>query len=837
MHLTPKDIRRFLIGIVFPSILAVVLFILSIYIFILPVFENNIMDKKREMISELVNTAWSLVEDYDQDYKDSLITLNEAQDRALRKIEKMRYGVENKDYFWIIDMFPHMIMHPYRTELNGTELLNYKDQEGKALFVVAVDTVKKSGEGFIDYMWQWKDDSLRIVPKLSFVKLYENWDWIIGTGIYLEDVKEEISSLEKRLIKITFIIIGIVSIIILFIVKQSLDIERRRKDIENKLKSSRRKYQSLVEASVDGTLLLVDDKIIFSNMKFNSMFGSSASFVLSLQFNDIFDIQWDHVKSMFKNSGKSVSVDTLLKKPNKTQKDVVLTISKVFFGKQEGHIIIVKDLTKLKLVEKETQELSNEVQTSLLLMNQPVAHFIKELVRCDIETSAYEAAVIMTRKNTDILFITQNENIIGVITDSDLRTRILAEKQDVNISVSKIMTAPVISVSDNILLYEAILLFDKKNVSHLAIKDNKSEIVGVLNSIDVYEMQSNSISFLVKEVENAENIDQIEKTTNRLPVLIKALIDSGARTQNITRIITSLTDVITQRIISLSIESLGKPPCWFSFIAVGSEGRMEQTLATDQDNAIIFENVGHGNHQVYKTYFLELGKKVTAALDKLGFKYCNGEVMANNPKWVLSLDEWKKQFKSWINNSDPKSILEAGIFFDFRSIYGKEDLTMNLQNYIFELIENKAVFFQHMANPILKYKSVVNLFGNIVGDSKDDDNAVFDIKKIILPIISFIRIYSLKNKIIETNSIQRLEKLHSAKLLSNTLYNEINVSYNYLMLMRFRFQTNELLKKQTPDNLINIGELTDIEKTTIKKIIAEISNLQTQLNFDFKGSI
>ncbi len=837
MHLTPKDIRRFFAGIVFPSILAIILFIVSIYIFILPVFENNIMDKKREMLKELVNTSWSLIEDYNQNYKDSLFSLKEAQQLAINKIEKIRYGDESKDYFWIIDLFPRMIMHPYLPELNGTELLDYKDQAGKALFVVAVDTVINSGEGFIDYMWQWKDDSTRIVPKLSFVKIHHDWNWVIGTGIYLEDVKEEISSLEKRLIKITFIIIGIISVIILFIVKQSLDIERRRKDIEDKLKSSRRKYQSLVEASVDGTLLLIDDHIIFSNMKFNTMFGSSASFVLSLKFDDIFDIQWNHVKSLFKNSGKSVSVDTQLKKPNKSLKDVVLTISKVFFGKQEGHIIIVKDITKLKLVEKETQELSSEIQTSLLLMNQPVAHFIKNFTKCDINTSVQEASIIMTRKNTNVLFVSQNESIIGIITDSDLRSRVLAEKQDAKISVSQIMTSPVISVPDNILLYEAVLIFDKKNVSHLAIKNSKSEIVGVLNSSDVYEMQKNSISFLVREVENAENIEQIEKTTNRLPVLVKALIDSGARTQNITRIITSLTDVITQRIIALSIESLGKPPCSFAFIAVGSEGRMEQTLATDQDNAIIFNNVDQENHQVYKTYFLELGKKVTTALDQLGFKYCNGEVMANNPKWVLSLDDWKNQFKSWINNSDPKSILEAGIFFDFRCIYGKSDLTEDLQNYIFNTIDSKAVFFQHMANPILKYRSVVNLFGNIVGDSKENDQAAFDIKKIILPIISFIRIYSLKNKIAETNSIRRLERLNSAKLLSNTLYNEINVSYNYLMLMRFRFQTNELLKKQTPDNLINIEDLSDIEKTTIKKIISEISNLQTQLSFDFKGNL
>lgn len=837
MHLSPKDLRRFFSGIVIPSILAIVLFIISMYIFIIPSFENTIMNKKREMIRELVNTTWNLIEDYNQDYKDGLISLDEAQQLAINKIESIRYGDENKDYFWIIDLYPRMIMHPYRTDLNGTELTNYKDQAGKPLFVVAVDTVQKSSEGFIDYMWQWKDDSTKIVPKLSYVKLYKEWNWIIGTGIYIEDVKEEISSLENRLLKITFIIIGIISIIILYIIKQSLDIERRRKDIQDKLKASRRKYQSLVEASIDGTLLVVDDKIIFSNITFNNMYGSSASYVLLQKFDDIFEVKWTDVLLKVKEAGKSVSVDTRIKTVHKTYRDVVLSISKAFFGKQAGYIIIVKDLNQVKLVEKETEQLSNEVQTSLLLMNQPIQHFSKEIISCDMDSSIADAVQLMTRKNTEVIFVSQNNNLIGIITDHDLKTRVLASKRNINSSVSNIMTAPIISVNENILLYEAILQFNNRNISHLAVTNSEGKISGVISHYDIYEMQRNSISFLVREVEHAETIQQIEKTTQKLPVLIKALIDSGARTQNITRIITSLTDAITKRLIALAIEKIGNPPSDFAFIAVGSEGRMEQTLATDQDNAIIIENVNHENLDVFKKYFLELGSRISNSLNDLGFKYCNGKVMASNPRWVLSLDEWKQQFHTWIANSDPKSIMEAGIFFDFRCIYGNQELTRELQNYIFQISENKAAFFQHMANPIIKYKSAINLFGNIVGDTKEDNQNVLDIKKIIFPITSFIRIYAIQNKIEETNSLLRLEKLNSINQIKKNLYNEINVSYNYLMLMRFRFQTNQLLKKKDPDNLVNIDELTDIEKTTLKKIISEISNLQTQLNFDFKGNL
>jgi signal-transduction protein with cAMP-binding, CBS, and nucleotidyltransferase domain/PAS domain-containing protein len=837
MHLTSKDISRFLAGIVFPSILTVLLFIVSMYVFIIPTFEKNIMDKKREMLSELVNATWSLIEEYNQDYADSLISLQEAKDLSIKRIEKIRYGKESKDYFWIIDMQPKMIMHPYRKELNGTELTDYKDQAGKLLFVEAVNIVDSLSEGFVDYMWQWKDDSSRIVPKLSFVKKYENWNWIIGTGIYIEDVKEEISILKKRLNKIAFIIFGIIGIIIIIIVKQSLDIERRRKSLEDKLKASRRKYQSLVEASVDGTILIIDNEIRFSNMKFNSMLGSSASYVLSLKFDDIFDISWNKLKSKINISGKSESFDAKLKSLKKPYKEIVLTISKVFFGKQEGYIIIVKDITQINLVEKETEQLSNEVQTSLLLMNQSIKHFIKDLVTCDINTPINEVARIMTRKNCDVIFTTQNQQIIGLITDSDIRSRIIAENFNISNSIAQFISAPVISVKDNILLYEAILMFKDKQLSHLAVKNNQSDIVGVISNLDIHEMNRNSISFLVREVEASENIYEIEKTTKKLPILIKALINSGARTQNITRIITSLTDAITQRVIHLTIETIGNPPCKFEFIAVGSEGRMEQTLATDQDNAIIFENVNADNYKVFKQYFLELGKVVAKSLDYLGFKYCNGEVMANNPKWVLSIDEWKNQFKDWINNSDPKSILEAGIFFDLRCVYGDQKLTNDLTQFIFTTLNNKAVFFQHMANPILKYKSVVNLFGNIVSNSKDKDSSNIDVKKIILPIISFIRLYSLKYNITETNSILRLEKLRSLNHISKSLYNEIIISLNYLMLLRFKFQVNKLIKNKTPDNLIDINDLTDIEKTTIKKIISEISNLQTQLNFDFKGGL
>jgi signal transduction histidine kinase len=214
--------------IIIPSVLSILLFILTIFGFIIPRFQKNIMNGKREMIKELTNSAWSILSKYENDEQKGLTSREEAQKTAASRIEYLRYGDENKDYFWITDLHPNMIMHPYRKDLNGQNLSNFSDPQGTKLFVEFVKTVKKSGHGYVNYMWQWKEDSLHIVPKLSYVKLFEPWGWIIGTGIYIEDVKTEIKVLTKRLIWISAAISLIIALFLLFISQQSIRAEIKR---------------------------------------------------------------------------------------------------------------------------------------------------------------------------------------------------------------------------------------------------------------------------------------------------------------------------------------------------------------------------------------------------------------------------------------------------------------------------------------------------------------------------------------------------------------------------------------------------------------------------------
>jgi signal transduction histidine kinase len=257
--------RGFIVKITVPAAMVVVLFVTLYSMIFLPMVERGFMDRKKEMIMELTNSVWSVIDEYYQEIERGNLSEEMAKEMAVNRVQFIRYGDEGKDYFWITDMEPVMIMHPYRPELNGTNISGYTDPQGTRLFAEAVEKVRETGDGYIDYWWQWKDDSTRIVPKLSYVKAFEPWNWIVGTGIYLEDVKEEINLIRGRLVRSTVLFAILIAVIVFYIARQSLVTERGRIDAEEKLKQSRLKYKKLVEASTEGTMMWLNGSLIYFN--------------------------------------------------------------------------------------------------------------------------------------------------------------------------------------------------------------------------------------------------------------------------------------------------------------------------------------------------------------------------------------------------------------------------------------------------------------------------------------------------------------------------------------------------------------------------------------------
>jgi signal-transduction protein with cAMP-binding, CBS, and nucleotidyltransferase domain len=592
-----------------------------------------------------------------------------------------------------------------------------------------------------------------------------------------------------------------------------------------------------VEASTEGTIMIIRHKIIFANLKFTNLLNCHDVDVHDLQFNDLFEIDWQAVIILFTDPNKSVVLETKLKCSNHTFKEVVISVSKVKYGKDEGYIVVAKEVTRQKRLELGTADLSQDLQLSLLLMNQPIVSFVKETLYCQAESTIKEVASLLARKKQDVAFVKLNDHLVGSVDTKVLTTRAMAKNLSHETTVSEIMTSPVIKIQDDALLYEALLLFKNEGVCHLLVKNLQDEIIGKLSYNDALGVQHNSVDFTIREIEAAQGTDTLVHINSRTPVLISALLKSGDKTSNITHVITSFSDAINKRLIELTIEKFGTPPCDFAFMALGSEARREQTLATDQDNAIIFEDIEDNYKEKAYLYFTQLAKEVNTKLNKIGFKFCKGDVMAMNPKWTQPLTVWKKYFSDWIQSSDPQSILDSSIFFDIRCIYGKPEITNELLDHIHDQSEAKAVFFQHMSNPILRFKSRVSMFGGIVGDEDSGDGKRIDIKKIQLPITTFARLYALKHKVNETNTLKRLDKLLKMGLLPPKIHHEMEMAYGILMQLRLRFQTESIINNETPDNLVDISKLTSIEVSTLKKVLSELSDLQTQVSFDFKGSI
>ncbi|WP_289053443.1 DUF294 nucleotidyltransferase-like domain-containing protein [Carboxylicivirga marina] len=827
--------QNFFVSIVVPTFLTVILFVISLYFIFIPAYESAIMNKKKEMISELTNTAWSLFEEYENEYKKSNLSREEAQIQAIARVSEIRYGNERKDYFWIINQEPKMIMHPYLPELVGSDLNDYKDANGKKLFVEATKVVEDDSNGFINYMWQWKDDASQIVPKLSYVKEFEPWDWIIGTGIYLDDVEAEIKTLKSRLLRISLLISSIITLTLLFVIRQSHLIERKRMRLTDELRLSQQKYKTLVDASTEGTIMFLQKRIIFCNSKFSDLSGYDTYDIQQKNLSDLFTINWEDIKTSLINNKVSASIETDLLCSNGVRKNVVIAVSQVNYNNQDGYIIIPKEVSQKVRLEKEAEKLASELQTSLLLMKQPIKPLIRELISCSPNTSIKEVAHLITKKKCHYMFVKDKGYLMGVITDSDIRKRVLAKDKSINIPAAQIMTAPIVTIPENALLYETHLQFNREEVTSLVTLSDENEFTGFITYHDVTSMQQNTVGYLIKEIAIAETNEELIDIHKKVPVLVNALVQSGDNTANITRIITSITDAITKRIIELGIERVGEAPCAFAFIVLGSEGRMEQSLKTDQDNAIIFEDVPDELLPNVKIYFEELGDFISDSLNNLGYNYCTGGIMASNPKWNQPWSVWKNYFEKWINSNDIESVVEASIFFDLRGIYGSHELVDSLKSYMLDEVRNKKQFLFNMAQSVSNYKSPVGVFGNIVGNNLSSNNKSIDVKMILMPVIKFSRLYTLTYGFDETNTLARIKRLYEEEHIPKIMYEELSLSYNYLMQLRFRFQAADQLKGSEPNNNIDIEELTQIEVGTLKKVFSEVNSIPSKVNADYKS--
>lgn len=462
----------------------------------------------------------------------------------------------------------------------------------------------------------------------------------------------------------------------------------------------------------------------------------------------------------------------------------------------------------------------------------------REIVSCAALTPIYEAAKIMSSNKTSCLFIKDNaQKIIGYVTDITLRDKVIAEQGNPKDAVHLVMDNPIVSISQQAYVYEAVLMMFQTKTRYLLIENNGAYIGSISRNKLLSELAQSPLVF-IQSVKQALSVSELKKKWEKVPVIVTQLIGRGVHAEIVNQVITTIADTIAVKVIENTIDEIGPPPAKFVFMVLGSEGRKEQTLKTDQDNAIIYEDKANEQRELVRQYFLMFAELVSERLDHIGFSFCTGDLMAKNPKWTHSLSHWKRNYTSWIEESVPETVVNFSTFFDCRYIYGEKSIMDELHGFLdIELQKPLGKLFYMLAQNALQYEPPLTFFKNIRTQTIGKQE-VFDIKTAMTPIVDLVRVYALKERIFKVNTGERLKALKEREVFSETAFHELSQSYYFLMGMRLKSQASQIIyDKHLPDNYIAIRKITKIEQVTLIEIFKTIQNFQAKIKLEFTNSL
>lgn len=433
------------------------------------------------------------------------------------------------------------------------------------------------------------------------------------------------------------------------------------------------------------------------------------------------------------------------------------------------------------------------------------------------------------------VIIQENQLPIGIITDRDLRSKIATGLYSIDVDARTVMTSPVITVPENISIAEAQMIMLKHNVGHLCVTrdgSSKSTITGIISEHDVVAAQSNTPGVLLKQTRRSTNSKELKYVREKLTDLIQSSIDTNIPVSHISNIVAEINIALTRRAIELSVEKMGTPPpVGFTWVNVGSQGRKEQLLRTDQDNALIFEDVPAEKYEDVKTYFHELAELVNEILEKVGYEPSPTGLLASNPLWCKSLSGWIKQYNSWINTPAEKGVELSTTFFDFDFIYGAPNLEDALTENILHNINHNKKFFGYLAADTLRNPPPLGFFRQFLVENDGEHKDSFDIKSRALePLIDAARLLSLSLNLLEvTNTYHRFKKLAEIEPKNADLYDECAEAFNVLM----RFRTEEGLINNSNGRYLNLNELSKTDKVKLKNCFQPINDIQDMIKNRF----
>lgn len=466
---------------------------------------------------------------------------------------------------------------------------------------------------------------------------------------------------------------------------------------------------------------------------------------------------------------------------------------------------------------------------------QPIP-IIKKMVTVSPDTSIQKSAILMSKKKVGSVIVVEDEKPVGIVTDVDFRELVATGKLPIQKPIREIMNTPVICYSKSLTIAQAQLTMMKHNINHICItKDGtpNTRVKGIVSEHDIIVSQGNNPAVLMKAINRASSTKKLKRIRNKIMILLNGYIRSNIPLTHISNIIFELNDATIKRTIDRCIIKMDVPlPAKFAWMSLGSQGRKEQLLHTDQDNALVFEDVPEDKLEETRAYFIKLATKVTKRLNIIGYEFCPAEMMARNPKYCLSLSEWKDQFSKWVSTSGNDEILLCQIFFDFDISYGEVKLTNSISDHIFDILKGNQNFLNRLAAQALRNPSPLGFFRQFLVEQDGEKKDLFDIKKRgIMPLTDAARLLILEHRVKNiSNTSERFEKLAQLEPNNKEIYQAC--AYSSRALIKFR--TKQGLKHKDNGRFINLEDLGKEDKIKLKRCFKTIKEIQELIKVRFE---
>nr|WP_241262983.1 DUF294 nucleotidyltransferase-like domain-containing protein [Parahaliea mediterranea] len=469
------------------------------------------------------------------------------------------------------------------------------------------------------------------------------------------------------------------------------------------------------------------------------------------------------------------------------------------------------------------------------LMTQPVsAVMCRDLLTVAADATVRDAAVVMSERRVSSAFVMAGGELCGIVTDRDLRARVLAPALSPDTPVRTVMTADPLWIDADASLFEATLAMTRHGCHHLPVKHDGG-LVGVVTTSDLMLARQDDPVYLVQHISRQETVAGMVEVLRGVPNLMVQWVGAGIRARQVSRVLTAISDAVVVRLLQLAEEELGPPPVPYCWLGFGSQGRQEQLLGADQDNGLVIDDAMAPEHA---PWFEQLATFVCDGLDACGYPYCKGEVMASNPQWRQPLERWRETVRSWTRTPTPDAVMRVSIFFDLRAIHGEAALCRQLQQTMLEQSSRNTIFLAALAANALDRPPPLGIFRRFVVDRDGQHRDSLDLKKRgVLPITDIVRLHALARGVGAVNTDERLQALADSGELALVDARNLTDALHCLQRLRLQNHVDQQLRGEPLSNFLNPRQLPKMAREQLRDAFAIIHDAQGAVRLRFRQGL